>query len=221
VITLIIATRNSHKVDEIRAFLGDGLKYASLRDLGNVPEVDETGSTFAENARIKSEFVAAWLRQQKGKGEATSGLPEGEWAVLADDSGLEVDALGGAPGVMSARFASAEFGLSGNAPDAANNSKLLRFLARVAAEKRTARFRCALALTTAAADQPTMGFEGTCEGRIGFLPRGNRGFGYDPLFIPNGFTETFAELGEEVKNRISHRARALARLRDWVHPRAQ
>jgi XTP/dITP diphosphohydrolase len=143
--------------------------------------------------------------------------------VLADDSGLEVDALGGAPGVQSARFAAPEFGLAGNAPDGANNAKLLRLLAQVPETSRTARFRCVLALTAVAGPSsqdspaPTRFFSGACEGRIGFVPRGSHGFGYDPLFIPAGFTETLAELGDTTKNRISHRSHALqAFLAQWL-----
>ncbi|HMO64980.1 MAG TPA: non-canonical purine NTP pyrophosphatase, partial [Verrucomicrobiota bacterium] len=147
--------------------------------------------------------------------------------VLADDSGLEVDALQGAPGVKSARFAAEELGLAGNAPDAANNAKLLRRLEGIPPERRTARFRCALAVGWSRRSA-SMGilagaisvetFEGVCEGRIGFSPRGMHGFGYDPLFLPEDVrvTKTFAELGEAEKNRISHRARALAGLKEWL-----
>jgi len=146
--------------------------------------------------------------------------------VLADDSGLEVDALGGAPGVHSARFAALELGKRSssetaheNSPDAANNEKLLRLLAGVPREKRTARFRCALALVEitppAGIGGPQL-FEGVCEGRIGFAPSGQRGFGYDPLFTPLGHDQSFAELGDEVKNKLSHRAQALAKLRAYL-----
>jgi XTP/dITP diphosphohydrolase len=139
-----------------------------------------------------------------------------EGFVLADDSGLEVDVLDGAPGVNSARFAALDTGRPGNSSDADNNAKLLRLLRDVPPEKRTARFRCVLAFVPvhppSAIPQPRF-FEGVCEGRIGDAPRGQGGFGYDPLFIPNGFNQTFAELGEETKNRLSHRARALAALK--------
>jgi len=148
--------------------------------------------------------------------------------VLADDSGLEVDALGGAPGVHSARYAALDTGRPGNSPDEDNNAKLLRLLRDVPWEKRTARFRCVLALTPvhkppALSSSPvcyadelelaTELFEGSCEGWIGFAPKGHAGFGYDPLFTPTGHELTFAELGEEVKNRLSHRAEALAKFR--------
>jgi XTP/dITP diphosphohydrolase len=149
--------------------------------------------------------------------------------VLADDSGLEVDALKGGPGVHSARFAALDTGKAGNSPTADNNAKLLRLLAGVPREKRTARFRCVMALTPVLSTQPenaspvcqadefelqTQLFEGTCEGRIGFAEQGRGGFGYDPLFVPDGYEQTFGELPEEVKNRLSHRARALAKLRE-------
>jgi len=148
--------------------------------------------------------------------------------VLADDSGLEVDALKGAPGVHSARFAAFATGRKGNSPDAENNARLLALLADTPWESRTARFRCVVALTpvlpvvvesaspVCAADEFELGtelFQGTCEGRIGFAPKGQGGFGYDPLFIPKGHELSFAELGAEVKNGLSHRARALAQLK--------
>jgi XTP/dITP diphosphohydrolase len=130
-----------------------------------------------------------------------------------------VDALGGAPGVRSARFAADEISSEANASDAANNQKLLRLLREVPWEKRTARFHCVLALVDAdprsAIRDPQL-FEGTCEGRIAFAPRGQGGFGYDPLFVPDGFEISFAELGEEVKNRLSHRFKALWRLKKWL-----
>ena len=156
--------------------------------------------------------------------------------MLADDSGLEVDALDGAPGVLSARFAAMDANGGGpsateNAPDAANTAKLLRLLEKVALEKRTARFRCVLALTPVVAcdtenrspvcyaheaELRTELFKGVCEGRISFFPTGSNGFGYDPVFIPIGHEQSFAELGEPVKNKISHRAQALGKLRDWL-----
>jgi XTP/dITP diphosphohydrolase len=151
--------------------------------------------------------------------------------VLADDSGLEVDELDSAPGVYSARFAALDGGDEGNSPDAANNAKLLKLLKNVRTERRTARFRCVIALTpvlpiarqTASpvcdADEfemQTQLFDGTCEGRISYVPSGDGGFGYDPLFVPVGYQESFAQLGEAVKGRISHRAKALAALREKI-----
>ena len=144
--------------------------------------------------------------------------------MLADDSGLEVDALNGAPGVHSARFAAS--GKSENSPDTDNNAKLLRLLENVPAEKRTARFHCVIAFVPVAPanientspvcyaeEIAAQIFEGACEGKIIFAPRGKNGFGYDPLFVPDGFTQTFAELGEDVKNGLSHRAKALGKLK--------
>jgi XTP/dITP diphosphohydrolase len=210
--SLVIATRNAHKVDEIRSVLGDGFHYVTLRDLPGAPTPEETGATFAANAGIKAAAIAAWLLEQPACPVPLPGF------VLADDSGLEVDALDGAPGVHSARYAAEELQLPAhaNAPDAANNDRLLRELADVPPERRTARFRCVLALTPIAHATPTHTFDGTCEGRLGFVPRGAHGFGYDPLFLPDGQAQSFAELGESAKNAISHRARALAQLKVWL-----
>jgi XTP/dITP diphosphohydrolase len=176
-------------------------------------EPEETGSTFRENARIKALIWATYLAME------VCHLGAG-W-VLADDSGLEVDALDGAPGVHSARFAALDTGRRGNSPDAENNAKLLRLMAGIAPERRTARFRCALALTpvlagadAAAMAAATRDFDGVCEGSLLERPSGSGGFGYDPLFVPQGWDRPFAELGAEVKNRLSHRARALEALRD-------
>jgi XTP/dITP diphosphohydrolase len=182
---LVIATRNRHKLEEIRAVFNlPGLAFSSAFDVPDVADVEETGSTFEENALLKARALAA----------AT-----GHWA-LGDDSGLEVEALGGAPGVFSARYAGEPVNY------AANNEKLLRALQD--AETRAARFRTVLAL--AAPDGRSFFVEGRCEGRIADAPRGCNGFGYDPLFIPDGETCTFAEMSADHKNRISHRARALA-----------
>jgi XTP/dITP diphosphohydrolase len=147
--------------------------------------------------------------------------------VLADDSGLEVDALNGAPGVHSARFAGLE--KCENSPDADNNSRLLRLLKDVPPEDRTARFRCVIALVPVPEDRIENAspvcyaneweariFEGACKGRIIDAPRGDNGFGYDPLLVPDGFTQTFAELEAEVKNQLSHRARALGSLQHFL-----
>lgn len=227
-ITLIIATRNRHKVEEIRAMLGEGFRVLTLDDFPGAPAVVEDAPTFAGNATKKAVELARWISSQ-----ASSGPQFGERSfVLADDSGLEVDALGGAPGVHSARFAAQDAKSAGNSPDADNSAKLVRLLANIPAEKRAARFRCVLALTpvvregaanaspVCAADEFELSaetFDGTCEGQIGFEPKGHGGFGYDPLFIPTGGTATFAELGEEIKNKSSHRARALAKLRARFH----
>lgn len=207
--TLLIATRNGHKVGEIRAILGEGFRYLTLADVPGAPAVIEDAPTFAGNAAKKATELAAHLLRQR-----PSLIPEG--AVLADDSGLEVDALGGAPGVHSARFAALDAGTAaGNAPDADNNTKLLRLLAEVPADKRTARFRCVIAWAPAGGG-PVRTFDGACEGRIEFAPRGQGGFGYDPLFVPAGYERSFAELGEEEKNQLSHRAAALGKLKAWL-----
>lgn len=190
---LLIATRNAHKLAEIRGML-PGVELVGTDAFPNVPDPEETGLTFEANARIKAE---AWR-------DAT-GLP-----ALADDSGLEVDALGGEPGVRSARYA----GTHGDT--AANNAKLLRELAGVPPERRTARFVCALAL--AVPGQPTRVLRGECRGTI--LPEGRdagHGFGYDPLFVPEGYDQSFGELPDAVKAALSHRARAFAAARrDWA-----
>ena len=220
-VTLLIATRNAHKVQEIRAILGAGFRCLSLMDFPQAPELVEDALTFAGNATRKAVQLAKWL------GNRQNDLVASQY-VLADDSGLEVDVLHGAPGVHSARFAALDTGQSGNSSTEDNNAKLLRLLKQVPSEKRTARFRCVLALTrilkaeqenaspVCSADGfelQTELFDGACEGMIGFEPRGQGGFGYDPLFLPTGYQQTFSELDEDVKNRLSHRAKALERLR--------
>ena len=149
-------------------------------------------------------------------------IPPASASVLADDSGLEVDALNGAPGVHSARFAAMDSessaGAAQNSTDADNNAKLLRLL-QWEQDKRAARFRCILSLIAVKPPQPSLAghlFEGVCEGRIALQPSGQGGFGYDPLFIPYGHQLSFAELGPEVKNQISHRAQALKRMRKAI-----
>src|SRR5882672_9865817 len=219
-LTTILATNNTHKVAEIRAILGEQFRFQTLADLPNAPKTVEDAPTFAGNATKKAVELAKLLSTR---------VHENATYILADDSGLEMDALNGAPGVHSARFAALDRGEQGNSSDADNRAKLLRLLRDVPAEKRTARFRCALALTPVVhhetesaspvclADESelqTQVFEGACEGRIGLKPKGQGGFGYDPLFIPDGYEQTFAELGEEVKNKLSHRAKALAKLKD-------
>ena len=185
-ITLTLASRNRHKAEEIAAILPPYFTVKTLADYPELPEIEETGTTFAANAELKACGISALIPG---------------W-VLADDSGLCVDALDGAPGVYSARYA----GEHGN--DAANNAKLLNDLAALPADTpRTARFMCAMCL----AEQGNIKAEvcGKVEGRIALAPAGANGFGYDPLFIPNGYSCTMAELAAEVKNEISHRADAL------------
>jgi XTP/dITP diphosphohydrolase len=203
---ILLATRNPHKIAEIRRILGAGFRVLSQLDFPDAPAVAEDAGTFAGNAAKKAEGLAGWMEDPL----------DAPFYVLADDSGLEVDALGGAPGVLSARFAAGDAAAPANSTDAANNAKLLRLLADVPLERRTARFRCVLALATRG--RPTLLFDGVCEGRIAFAPCGTGGFGYDPLFVPEGCSESFAALGEEVKNKISHRARALAGLRLHLSP---
>ncbi len=214
---LIIATRNAHKVEEIQAMLPRDVACRGLKNLGEMPDAIEDADTFAGNALKKAAGTASWLLSPAGA-TALRSLGAGWIAVLADDSGLEVDALNGAPGIYSARFAALDTpGRVGNSPDGENNAKLIRLLSGVPVERRTARFRCALALVgiSPVASSPQV-FEGACEGRIQAEGAGSGGFGYDPLFIPDGETRSFAELGNEVKNRISHRAQALARLNAWL-----
>ncbi len=209
-IKLLIATRNNHKVGEIQAILGESFSCQALGGFSEAPAVVEDAGTFAGNALKKATELAHWL-SALGPYRAS---PE---FVLADDSGLVVDALGGAPGVHSARFAALESGPAGNFPDADNNAKLLRLLEGVPAEKRTARFCCVMALVAMAktADCKSELFVGACEGQIISSPRGGGGFGYDPLFVPHGYEQSFAELGDDVKNRISHRAQVLEKLRAY------
>ena len=183
---LIVASGNAHKIREIKELTANlDLEIIGLAEAGQVPPVEEDGATFQENAAKKALETARYL---------------GQW-VLADDSGLEVDALDGAPGVYSARFAGEGRG------DAANNELLLSRLGQLPLEERSAQFRCVMAL---ASPQGELQFsEGVCRGVIGFEPRGANGFGYDPLFIVPELGRTFAELSSEEKNRISHRSRAI------------
>jgi len=204
-IPLLIATRNAHKVQEIRQILGDNFHYLTLNDFPDAPPVIEDAPTFAGNAQKKARTLAHWVAAQPK-------LSKEIFYILADDSGLEVDALNGAPGVHSARFAASDTGAEGNASDDANNAKLLRLLQNVLPEKRTARFRCVLACVSIQSNKTIMA-DGVCEGRITLSPAGTGGFGYDPLFIPDGHEKTFAQLGEETKNRLSHRAQALTELK--------
>jgi len=187
---LLVATGNSHKTGEIRAMLGAGYDISDLKSHPELPSVEESGTTFLENATLKAVEIS----------KRVPGL------VLSDDSGLEVDALDGAPGVYSSRYA----GEDGN--DSANNTKLLHELDGVG--DRTARFRCVMVL--AENGKVLVSFDGAVEGHIIHQLHGQGGFGYDPLFMPDGFTQTFAQLGEDIKNGFSHRARALDKVQAWL-----
>ena len=187
---LIVATRNRNKTREIQQILGPKFE---VRDLSAYPEISETvesGKSFEENAKLKAIAISKKM----------PGL------VIADDSGLEVEVLDGAPGIYSARYAGAK------ATDKENIDRLLEEVARIGAKRdqRRARFRCVLALGRNGQMLGT--FQGIVEGSIVDQPRGLHGFGYDPIFVPNGFEQTFAELLAEVKNRISHRAKAIRAL---------
>jgi XTP/dITP diphosphohydrolase len=186
---LLLATRNSHKTREFAEILGDNFEVRDLTGELELPVVKETGATFAENAVLKAVETSKHFRE----------------LVVADDSGLEVDALQGAPGIYSARYAGE------HATDAANVAKLLAELVECDPGPHSARFRCSLALAQGGEILET--FDGVVEGTIVRAPRGRAGFGYDPVFQPQGFDQTFGELSAAEKNRISHRAQAIRSLR--------
>ena len=182
---IVFATNNAHKLSEVKAVLGDGYELVTLREVGITEDIPETGATLDENASIKARYVYE-----------RTGLD-----CFADDTGLEVEALGGAPGVHSARYATDGHDF------AANNSKLLRELD--GKENRSARFRTVISLIRSGVEEQV---EGIVEGTIATSLSGSEGFGYDPLFIPLGHDTTFAEMTAEQKNAISHRGRAVAAL---------
>jgi XTP/dITP diphosphohydrolase len=189
---LVIATSNEHKFKEICSILHEpGIKFLSLRDFPEIPAIEETGDSFQSNALLKARTVYTHTTI----------------VTLADDSGLEVDALQGAPGIYSARYA----GYDRNY--AANNRKLLEVMENITDDRRGAQFRCVVAIVGPGTEEIV---EGIVRGKIGHQPRGTAGFGYDPLFIPEGFTETYAEMGEELKNRISHRSQAFNKARVYL-----
>lgn len=190
--TVVVASNNAHKASEIENELSiDGWQFKTLRELGISSDPDENADSFLGNARIK-----AYAARKASGGRA----------VIADDSGLEVDALDGAPGVYSSRYAGQD------ATDDDNNEKLLAALAGVPDEKRTARFVCTLVFVDE--DGTEFVARGTVEGRIGYAPRGTEGFGYDPLFYPSDFSgrKTFSEVTQDEKAEVSHRGRALREL---------
>jgi XTP/dITP diphosphohydrolase len=189
--TVVIASTNPGKIAEVRQILaGLPLVLLTSDEVGGWPEIDETGDTYLANALLKAHAVAAVT----GK------------AALADDSGIEVDALDGAPGVRSARFSGE------HASDEDNNAKLIESLAGVPPERRGARYRCVAVLVTS--DGKEIAGTGSCEGRIATEARGTGGFGYDPWFLPDGYSRTMAELTAEEKHAISHRGKALRDLAD-------
>lgn len=194
---LHFASGNAHKAAELQQLArasGVEVEIVSARAVGGMPEVVEDAGTFVGNARKKARALR-------------SKLPSRSW-VLADDSGVCVDALDGGPGVESAYYAGPE----GDAT--ANLRKLIDVLREVPEERRGAHFLCVLLVLTG--DGEELIFEGVCGGRMLREPRGAWGFGYDPLFVPDGYEQSYAELGDEVKNAISHRARAWARLAEWL-----
>ncbi len=194
---LLIATNNAGKIRELKTLLSNlPLRLRQLSEFSQITEAEETGQTFAENAELKARLYS---RQT------------GLWS-LADDSGLEVDALGGAPGVFSARFG----GIAASAEE--RNALLLAKLSLIVDKQRTARFICAIALSEPKEESVKI-FKGVCEGSISLYPRGSNGFGYDPLFIPSGYSDTFGELPGEIKHLLSHRARAMAAVRVYLNKR--
>ena len=204
---IVFATNNQHKLDEIRSILGDTIEVLSLKDIGCDVDIPETGKTLEENALQKAQYI----------------YDHYHISVFADDTGLEVDALNGAPGIYSARYASMEVGAHEASHDAeANMSRLLRELGEN--NNRRARFRTVIALILkkdvcpcgCTSIKEIHQFEGIVEGQIIKERRGGEGFGYDPIFQPDGYEETFAELGMEIKNHISHRARAVKKLADFL-----
>jgi XTP/dITP diphosphohydrolase len=189
-IPILLATRNRHKTREIQEMLGAGVIVSDATET-DLPEIEETGTTFEENSRLKAEGISLHV----------PGI------VLADDSGLEVDALGKEPGVYSARYAGP------GCTDEQNTALVLEKIAGVPRENRTARFRCVLSVAENGVTLAT--FDGTVEGILATEVRGSGGFGYDPIFMPLGYSQTFGELSSEVKHGMSHRSRALALFKEW------
>ena len=191
---IVLATNNSHKLEEIRQILGKSIEVLSLADINCHEDIPETAPTIEGNAMMKARYVYDKY-----------GTP-----CFADDTGLEVEALDGAPGVYSARYAGGE-----GHDSEANMRKLLHELE--GKENRRAQFRTVIALIEQKDGKPVAHtFEGKIEGHISDEKRGTSGFGYDPIFVPEGYEQSFAELGNEIKNKISHRARAVARLAEYL-----
>ena len=197
---LVFASNNAHKLSEVRAIMPTGIDILSLHDIGFEAEIEETGATLEENSALKAEAVAQWLKGQMADMDG----------VFADDTGLEIEALSGRPGVHTARWYLEDGGevLSGQANFAANRTKALRELA--GKENRNAQFRTVITLIKQDGDRVVV--SGIVRGQIATEEYGQGGFGYDPIFIPEGYDKTFGELPTELKNGISHRARALEAL---------
>ena len=190
---LVFASNNKHKLSEVRQILPEQVEVVSLKDVGCVQKIEETGTTLEENSLLKANAVWEWLDKNR--------LLSSVDGVFADDTGLEIAALGGAPGVRTARWAGDE------ACDMNNRQKALREL--MGKEDRSARFRTVVSLIVQGKTQQV---EGVVNGRIALQEEGNGGFGYDPVFVPEGYEKTFASLPTEVKNAISHRGRAMEKL---------
>ena len=191
--TVVIASTNPGKIAEVRQILEKvPLRLLSRDEVGGWPEIEETGSTFLANALLKAHAVSRFTGR----------------AALADDSGIEVDALDGAPGVRSARFAGPD------ATDEQNNRRLVAALDGLPTERRTARYRCVVVVVTPEGEE--IAAVGSCEGRIALEPRGSGGFGYDPWFVPEGESRTMAELSPEEKHAISHRGKAMRGLAEQL-----
>lgn len=201
---ILIASSNSGK---LRDFSGAAslfkVEFELIPNFKHLPEAVEDGETFADNARRKSEHYSRWVAGQ---------------LVLADDSGLEVDALGGAPGVHSARYAALETGLAGNSKDEANNARLLRELTGVESARRAARF--VSVISVAKDGQEVASFRGEAQGVLLHSPRGSNGFGYDPLFWFAPLSKTFAELTPKEKAAVSHRGEAIRQFLTWCETRS-
>ena len=194
--TIYLASGNAHKLHELQSALdqaGLSVKVSGPDPIGGMPEVEETESTFEGNSLLKAHGL-----KEVG--------PRDGW-FLADDSGIEIDALDGRPGVISARYAGLE------CDDEKNNDKVLEEMKDVPEPDRTCRFRCVLALVGEGIEET---FSGACEGKLLYERQGTGGFGYDPLFLPNESESTFAEISLDEKAKISHRARALTKLIDWL-----
>ena len=190
---LVFASNNTHKLEEVRQILPAHVEVISLKELGFFQEIEETGETLEANSNLKAQVVWKWVCE--------NGLSDRIDGVFADDTGLEIAALGGAPGVRTARWAGDE------ACDVNNRQKALRELQ--GQEDRSARFRTVVSLITASEEQQV---EGVVHGRIALQEEGDGGFGYDPIFVPEGYEKTFASLSAEEKNAISHRGRAMEKL---------